>query len=172
VAIIDRVLEYVQHSGVTGVRAADVAITLRVAEDHAATMLSKLARRGTINRAARGLYVAKEPRRPRVDQLRRVSSLGAAMTDTGCPHPESELVTIESGLTVVWWCAFCGSIRDNNGDHGAQACAWRAPSGVVLPGWTCSCGGFNGSVKELLPACRGCGLPREPQRLTSDSSLR
>lgn len=29
---------------------------------------------------------------------------------------------------VVWWCPSCGSVRDNNGDHGAAACAWRAPT--------------------------------------------
>jgi hypothetical protein len=33
-------------------------------------------------------------------------------------------------------------------------------AGIVLPGWTCSCGGFNGSEIELHEACRGCGKPR------------
>jgi hypothetical protein len=60
VAIIDRVLEYVQRSGAVGARAADVAITLRIADDHAATALSKLARRKSIVRSSRGLYLAKE----------------------------------------------------------------------------------------------------------------
>jgi len=83
------------------------------------------------------------------------------MTDTGCPHPESDLVTIEADQTVVWWCPLCGSIRDNNGDHGAQTGTWRAPSGLVLPGWTCSvCQVMNGSLKELLTECRSCGAPR------------
>jgi predicted transcriptional regulator of viral defense system len=60
VALIDRTLEYVQRSGETAVRAADVAMTLHVAEDHAATMLSKLVRRKKIIRASRGLYLAKD----------------------------------------------------------------------------------------------------------------
>lgn len=31
------------------------------------------------------------------------------------------------------------------------------PRGIELRGWTCSCGVFNGSEKELLAVCRGCG---------------
>jgi hypothetical protein len=81
--------------------------------------------------------------------------------DTGCEHPFSEIVVIGADLTLVHWCTLCGSIRDNNGDHGAPAGTWRAPGGVVLPGWTCSaCGGMNGSAKELLKECRGCDAPR------------
>ena len=35
--------------------------------------------------------------------------------------------------------------------------AYRA-SGICLPGWhCCHCGGFNGSAKEVLAHCRGCG---------------
>jgi hypothetical protein len=59
-AIIDRVLEYVRSAGVTGARASDVAIALRIADDHAATALSKLARRKWIVRASRGLYQATQ----------------------------------------------------------------------------------------------------------------
>lgn len=54
------------------------------------------------------------------------------MIDTGCPHPESEVVTIEAELTLVHWCALCGSIRDNNGDHGAPAGTWRAWLDVLV----------------------------------------
>ena len=93
------------------------------------------------------------------------------MGDTGCPHPETDLVVIEADLTVVWWCPLCGSIRDNNGDHGVVACAWRSPSGLLLPGWTCAgCRAFNGAAKELLTECRNCGAPRKTARTTQASS--
>lgn len=75
------------------------------------------------------------------------------MSDSGCLHPDSELVVIPDGETLVSWCALCGSIR--------YAGTWRAPSGLVLPGWTCGeCQVLNGCVKELLTECRGCGAPR------------
>jgi hypothetical protein len=79
VTFVDRVLEYVQRSGVVGARAADVAVTLRVTEDHAATMLSKLARRKKIARASRGLYVAK----PAAHITHRPSRLDAEHTACG-----------------------------------------------------------------------------------------
>jgi hypothetical protein len=90
--------------------------------------------------------------------------------ETGCPHPESAIVTIETDMTVVWWCSLCGSIEDNNGEHGAPACTWRAPTGIVLPGWMCACGVFNGSLKELLATCRLCGTPRLTTDTTNDTS--
>jgi len=31
---------------------------------------------------------------------------------------------------------------------------------LILPGWRCDCGCFNGEAKETLPACRHCGGPR------------
>lgn len=36
----------------------------------------------------------------------------------------------------------------------------RAAKGILLPGWTCSCGVFNGSAKQLLTHCRTCGKER------------
>ncbi len=73
----------------------------------------------------------------------------------------SEDVVIAAGETLVSWCPACGSIYDNNGDHGAEAGTWRAPTAIVLPGWRCGhCRGFNGSAKELLTECRCCGTPR------------
>jgi len=94
------------------------------------------------------------------------------MIDTGCPHPDDEVILLYDGdCTLVSWCTLCGSIQDNNGNHGAPAGSWRAPGGVVLPGWTCAaCSGFNGSGKELLSTCRGCGVPRGTQPLTSGIS--
>ena len=83
------------------------------------------------------------------------------MPDTGCPHPESDRVAIEAGQTFVQWCTVCGSIYDNNGDHGAEAGTWRSPSSIVLPGWACSgCQTFCGAGKELMDECRHCGAPR------------
>ncbi|MDE2022227.1 MAG: hypothetical protein KGI71_04955 [Patescibacteria group bacterium] len=38
--------------------------------------------------------------------------------------------------------------------------AERAAKGILLPGWTCSCGCFNGSAKELRSTCRTCGAAR------------
>ncbi len=70
-AIIDRVLEYVQRSGELGARASDVAITLRMAEDHAATALSKLMRRGKLERVHRGLYRAVKDARGAKGKLRK-----------------------------------------------------------------------------------------------------
>lgn len=84
------------------------------------------------------------------------------MSDTGCQHPESDVVVIQWDLVFVRWCPLCGSINDNNGDHGAEAGTWRSPTGLLLPGWTCSaCRAFNGAAKELLAECRGCGAPRK-----------
>jgi hypothetical protein len=82
--------------------------------------------------------------------------------DTGCSHPNSDVIRFDRHPSVrISWCSLCGSIRDEWGDHGAAA-SWRAPGGIVLPGWTCSvCGVLNGLLKELLPACRSCGTPRE-----------
>ena len=69
--------------------------------------------------------------------------------------PGSKVVVISVVNTLVYWCPSCGSIWDNNGDHGAAAGTWRAPSSLVLPSWTCTeCKAFNGS------ACRCCGAPR------------
>jgi hypothetical protein len=84
------------------------------------------------------------------------------MTDTGCPHPDVAIVTIDDqAFTLVDWCSMCGSIRDNNGDHGAPAGSWRDPTGLVLPGWTCNaCGAFTGTAKEQLTQCRCCGTPK------------
>ncbi len=31
---------------------------------------------------------------------------------------------------------------------------------IPLPGWTCRCGSFNGSLKAALTECRSCGAPR------------
>jgi hypothetical protein len=93
------------------------------------------------------------------------------MIDTDCLHPEAELVVIVAESTFVSWCSICGSLRDNRGGHGIPAGTWRAPAGVVLPGWTCACGGFNGCLKEWLSECRGCGLPRGTQPLTGGGVL-
>jgi|GEM_PF-3051405 len=84
------------------------------------------------------------------------------MSDAGCPHPDPEVVVIRwCDLVLVRWCPLCGSINDDVGAHGAEPGAWRSPTGVVLPGWTCqSCQAFNGCAKELLIECRGCGSPR------------
>jgi hypothetical protein len=81
--------------------------------------------------------------------------------DTGCTHPEDEVVTLpEDGIESPCWCTLCGSLRLRSGG------AWIAPDGIVLPGWTCeACGVMNGSLKELLPACRSCDAPR----LTADT---
>jgi hypothetical protein len=40
-------------------------------------------------------------------------------------------------------------------DRYAEACA---NPGLVLPGWTCVCGVFNGAGKEVLVSCRSCGV--------------
>jgi hypothetical protein len=70
------------------------------------------------------------------------------VTDTGCPHPESDAV--EVGLRV--WCRMCGSLRVLG--------TWVAPRSLVLPGWHCTkCGTFNGAAKELRTECRSCGAP-------------
>lgn len=78
------------------------------------------------------------------------------MREGDCKHPESEMVVVSAGDTFMSWCSTCGSIWDNNGDHGAAAGSWRAPSGLVLPGWTCACGIFTGSMKGATE-CRCCG---------------
>lgn len=31
--------------------------------------------------------------------------------------------------------------------------------GIVVPGWTCACGAFNGAAKEILLNCRRCEGP-------------
>ena len=94
------------------------------------------------------------------------------MSDTGCPHPESDVVDIGDGSTIAHWCMLCGSLRDDNG-YLASAGEWIAPTGLVLPGWTClSCGAMNGSLKAVLPTCRGCGVPRGTHPLTGGSSSR
>ena len=36
----------------------------------------------------------------------------------------------------------------------------KAPEGILLPGWRCSCGIFNGEAKDRVTACRACGGPR------------
>jgi hypothetical protein len=85
------------------------------------------------------------------------------VTSTDCPYHATtgEVVAIDAGETFVLWCPFCGAICDNNGEHDAPPGQWRAPDGVVLPGWKCKqCGSFNGCAKELLPDCRSCGVPR------------
>lgn len=74
--------------------------------------------------------------------------------ETGCQHPDTDTIHVAgSGKVFAVWCSICGSLRDVHGN-------WRAPRAVVLPGWTCACGTFNGSGKELLDACRHCGSPR------------
>ena len=85
------------------------------------------------------------------------------MIDTGCPHPDAEVVDIGvphddlgGRVTIATWCPICGSVKDHTADG-----SWRAPSGVVLPGWTCSeCQTFNGAGKELLTECRHCNAAR------------
>ena len=95
------------------------------------------------------------------DVLEDVAPRTSSAPSGGCLHPEAEVVVIDAGETLIGWCHLCGSIRDNNGDHGAAAGAWRPPSGWVLPGWTCNeCMIFNGATKELLAACRSCATPR------------
>jgi hypothetical protein len=40
---------------------------------------------------------------------------------------------------------------------------WRTTAmtdGILLPGWDCACGGFNGSGKEELQTCRFCGISK------------
>lgn len=39
----------------------------------------------------------------------------------------------------------------------------------LLPGWMCSCGHFNGDVRERLAACRVCGAGRPPDAFTCAS---
>lgn len=83
-----------------------------------------------------------------------------------CLHPEPVVVVdtreaLTEEHTKVEWCPVCGSVRANNGDHGAPAGEWRSPSGLVLPGWTCkSCRAFNGEAMELKIKCRSCGVSR------------
>jgi hypothetical protein len=78
------------------------------------------------------------------------------VSDGGCQHPESEVDILEVlEMHAVYWCTLCGSVRVGGG-------AWRAPTGIVLPGWRCAhCRGFNGSAKELLTECRCCGTRRK-----------
>jgi len=38
-----------------------------------------------------------------------------------------------------------------------KATAHANAAGLTLPGWTCQCGIFNSSAKELLIVCRACG---------------
>ena len=85
------------------------------------------------------------------------------MTDTGCPHPDAEVVVLDPDQTYApaqcRWCSMCGSLYEPSDD--ASTGHWSAPSGAVLPGWTCAaCLVFNGCVKELLTECRSCGAPR------------
>jgi hypothetical protein len=76
-----------------------------------------------------------------------------------CQHPDP--VVVEDECTFLRWCPACGSVCNNNDVPGLRAGEWRAPSGILLPGWTCgACGTFNGSGKELLEACRHCERPR------------
>lgn len=78
------------------------------------------------------------------------------MSDTGCSHPENSVEDIDADYTMFRWCGLCGSLHmpTEGGGH-----AWRAPSGLVLPGWTCaSCSAFNGGAKEELGECRCCGM--------------
>lgn len=92
--------------------------------------------------------------------------------ETGCRHPDAEVVTLridDHGRPSVRWCPLCGSVHDTSilGLHGAAAGTWRPPSAIVLPGWTCgACGVLNGCLKELLTECRSCDRPR----LTTDTT--
>jgi len=84
------------------------------------------------------------------------------MSITGCTHPETDVVVLgHIGGGGVRWCQLCGSVRD------ALWREWRAPSGLLLPGWTCAavkdgvpCRAFNGAAKEVLTVCRACDTPR------------
>jgi hypothetical protein len=41
-------------------------------------------------------------------------------------------------------------------------------SGLVLPGWFCTCGVFNGEARTSLDACRACGYPPPDPYRTPD----
>ncbi len=74
------------------------------------------------------------------------------LTDTGCHHPESELVNTGTAAAAPVWCRMCGSICERG--------VWVAPRSLVLPGWHCArCASFNGVAKELRTECRSCGAP-------------
>lgn len=96
------------------------------------------------------------------------------MSVTGCEHPDADVVVLHaSEYGGVEWCSLCGSVRDCLNDPSATGGDWRAPSGLLLPGWVCGsvkggvrCGAFNGSAKEVLTECRACGTPR----LTTDTT--
>jgi len=44
-------------------------------------------------------------------------------------------------------------------------------AGILLPGWTCSCGTFNGAAKERLERCRSCDATK-PVELVAAPLLR
>lgn len=105
------------------------------------------------------------------------------MSVTGCTHPESDRYAISDayGQVVMEWCELCGSVRWGGkgligpdkmvtpGGIEVPCIAWKAPSGLLLPGWTCKkpdCRAFNGSAKEVLTHCRACDTPR----LTGDTA--
>lgn len=64
--------------------------------------------------------------------------------------PGAEIVEVFCrGEVCASWCSSCGAFT-------AAGYEWRAPASLVLPGWTCECGVFNGSLKGLTK-CRCCG---------------
>ncbi len=66
-----------------------------------------------------------------------------------CAHPDELRLRV---TTREHWCGACGSIYWND--------KWIAPSALMLPGWTCACGVFNGCARMELTECRSCGAPR------------
>lgn len=61
---------------------------------------------------------------------------------------------------VVGFCAAaaCGAAYVVGYLHGVAA----APrlDGILLPGWDCKCGAFNGCAREQRTECRSCGAKR------------
>lgn len=79
-----------------------------------------------------------------------------------CDHPQSERVRVQLASEFffkdeICWCPLCGAIYTRKLNEAGR---WREPACATLPGWTCACGAFCGSAKDLLAECRACGAPR------------
>ena len=56
-----------------------------------------------------------------------------------------------------------------SGTHDAKVALDYTP-GLLLPGWHCPCGCFNGAAKEWLTHCRACGAERDRREPCADDA--
>ena len=96
------------------------------------------------------------------------------MSETGCTHPETDVVDLDPEQTYAsakrLWCSVCGSLYESDNMSTGH---WTAPSGLLLPGWTCAvptCRAFNGEAKGVITECRACGAPRKPKEQDDENS--